>query len=307
VAQRNGFILSLITRESDYQVEEAAEAERVARQFGVELNVLYADNDAVTQSQQLLDKICGHDADQSAGIIVQPVGTSLRQVAHAASSAGIGWVVLNRDADYLAELRRTSKAPAFEVTMDHVEIGRIQGRQMAALLPEGGMALYLEGPSTNPTALQRKAGMLETKPANIQLRTIRSQWGKHHAATAVASWLCLSTSHQIRFGLVAAQSDTLAMGAREAIESELSVSERDQWLALPFLGCDGCVNTGRKWTDEHLLTATVRVPLLSGTAINLLLKALTGKPVEPRTLIMPEPYPAIAELRERRPTAGSPR
>jgi len=214
VALRNGFILSLITQENDYQAEEAAEAERVARQFGVELKVLYADNDAVTQSQQLLDKICVHDADQPAAIIVQPVGTSLRQVAQAASSAGIGWVVLNRDADYLPGLRRVSKAPAFEVTTDHFEIGRIQGRQMAALLPEGGMALYLEGPSTNPTALRRKAGMLETKPANIQLRTIRSQWGKHHAVTAVASWLRLSTSHQIRFGLVAAQSDTLAMGAR---------------------------------------------------------------------------------------------
>jgi len=123
----------------------------------------------------------------------------------------------------------------------------------------------------------------------VLLRTIRSRWGKHHAAAAVASWLRLSTSHELRLGLVAAQTDTLAMGAREAIESEAPASERVHWLALPFLGCDGCKNTGQVWTDEHLLAATVYMPLLSGIAIQLLHKALRGISVEARTLIMPEP------------------
>jgi len=298
MAQNNRFVLSLITRENDYQAEEATEAERVAYQLGVDLNILYAEGDAVNQSQQLLEQVYAADEKRPAGCIVQPVGTSLPQVASAACAKGIGWVVLNRDADYLPELIRMAKAPAFEVTTDHMEIGRIQGRQMAVLLPQGGMALYLEGPSGSPAVQQRKAGMLETKPANIQLCVIRSQWGRHHAAEAVASWLRLATSRQEKLGLVAAQSDTLAMGAREAIESNVPPSERARWLALPFLGCDGCRNTGQAWTDQHLLTATVHVPLLSGVAIRLLQSALRGARVEPRTLMMPESYPPIAQLKQ---------
>jgi ribose transport system substrate-binding protein len=295
MTQKSRFVLSLITRENDYQVEEAAEAKRMAQQLGIELQVQYAEIDAVKQSQQLLDEICKRGADRPDGVIVQPVGTSLPKVAAAASAAGIGWVMLNHEAEYLPELRRKGKAPAFQVTTDHTEMGKIQGRQMAALLPKGGMALYLEGPPVSQALQQRKLGMLDTKPENIQLRTIKSQIGKQHAATAVAAWLRLSTSHEVRFDLVAAQTDSMAMGAREALLAETLPSERERWLAVPFLGCDGCANTGRMWTDQHLLAATVHMPLLSGIAVQLLHKALSGKPVEARTLIMPKPYPAFAD------------
>ena len=131
------------------------------------------------------------------------------------------------------------------VTTDHTEIGRIQGRQMAALLPHGGMALYLESPAVSQALQQRKCGMLETKPDDIQMRTIRSQCDKQDAATAVPSWLRLSTSQQAKYDLVAAQRDSMAIGAREALTSETLSSQREHWLSVPFLGCDGCKNTGQ--------------------------------------------------------------
>jgi ribose transport system substrate-binding protein len=296
--ERKQFVLSLITQENDYQMEEAAEAERVAQQLGLDLKVLYADNDAVTQSQQLLEEIYRRSGRPDA-VIVQPVGTSLGQVAHAAVSAGIGWAVLNRDAEYLDELRRANRAPVLEVTTDHVEMGRIQGRQMAALLPEGGMCLYLEGPGMSPTAQKRKQGMLETKPEKLQLRTVKCQWGRHHAVTAIDSWLRLSTSHEVKVGLVAAQSDSQAMGARDAFQAIQDAAERLRWISLPFLGCDGCKNSGEIWTDKGLLRATVRIPILSGVAIKLLSQSLMGRPVEARTTLMPESYPAIERLKGR--------
>jgi hypothetical protein len=93
------------------------------------------------------------------------------------SSGGGGygmWVVLNRDADYLGGLRSRSSAPVFCRTRDHAEIGRIQGRQFAALLPAGGTVPYIQAPVNNYAAGPRTAGMESTKPGNIHLKALRS-------------------------------------------------------------------------------------------------------------------------------------
>src|SRR5256885_15833740 len=88
---------------------------------------------------------------------------------------------LNRDASYVEELRRTSTAPIFAISSDHVEIGRIQGRQLAVLLPRGGSVLYIQGPSENSAAKDRTLGMQETKPANVQIIALRGQWTEESA------------------------------------------------------------------------------------------------------------------------------
>jgi hypothetical protein len=50
-------ILSLITGDSDYQVEQAKAAEAVAREQNAGLEVIYAGSDSVTQSTQLVELI----------------------------------------------------------------------------------------------------------------------------------------------------------------------------------------------------------------------------------------------------------
>src|SRR6202011_4121893 len=110
-----------------------------AKEFGATVEIIYADNDAINQSTQILRSIQGAPEDRPNAIVFEPVGgTALPQVARAAAGAGIGWAVLNRDASYIEELRKTSTAPIFAISSDHVEIGRIQGRQFAALIPRGG-------------------------------------------------------------------------------------------------------------------------------------------------------------------------
>src|SRR5664279_3352695 len=116
------FLVSLTTNDNDYQAEQAASAEQAARKFGVDVEILYADNDAINQSTQILKAIQAAEENRPDGIVFEPVGgTALPQVARAAATAGIGWAVLNRDATYIAELRRTAKAPIFGVTADHIE------------------------------------------------------------------------------------------------------------------------------------------------------------------------------------------
>ena len=97
------FLVSLTTDENDFQLEQAAAAQRAAERFGVNIEVLYASNDPIQQSQQLLGIIQSpsrlHD-----GIIFESVGgTGYPQVAKAAAAAGIGWVVLNREVSYLTD------------------------------------------------------------------------------------------------------------------------------------------------------------------------------------------------------------
>ena len=107
------FLISLTTDDNDYQIEQAQSAEQAARNFGVEVQILYASNDAITQSTQLLKAVQAAENMRPDAIIFEPVGgTALPQVARAAVSAGIGWAVLNRDASYIPELRKISRANA---------------------------------------------------------------------------------------------------------------------------------------------------------------------------------------------------
>src|SRR5207244_3650760 len=129
------FLVSLTTDDNDYQIEQAKSAEQMARKLGADVQIVYADNDAITQSTQILKAIQADENERPDGVVFEPVGgTALPQVARAAASAGIGWAILNRDANYVAELRKSSPAPVFVFTSDNLEIGRIHGLHVAAFL-----------------------------------------------------------------------------------------------------------------------------------------------------------------------------
>src|SRR5574340_1416755 len=99
------FLVSLTTNDNDYQIEQAQSAQEAARKLGVELQIIYADNDAITQSTQLLKAIQSSESERPTAIVFEPVGgTALPQVARAAAAAGIGWAVLNWEAKYVSEL-----------------------------------------------------------------------------------------------------------------------------------------------------------------------------------------------------------
>src|SRR5580658_4250400 len=245
--KRLSFLVSLTNNDNDYQQEQAAVAEKAARRLGVDVKVIHANNDALAQSQQLLHYVQDSSVVRPDAIVFEPAGgTAFPQVARAAAAAGIGWVVLNHEVDYILELRRTFKVPVFAITSDHEEVGKIQGQQFAALLPNGGSMLYIEGPANSSAAKERTAGMLRTKPANIRVKTMRANWTEDSAYRTVSSWLRLSTSQESRVDLVGAQDDSMAMGARKAF-SEIAESERARWMKIPITGCDGMPKTGQGW------------------------------------------------------------
>ena len=288
-------VIALTTRDNDYQAEQSASATEVASRLGVKIDVIYADNNAVNQCQQLV-KIIQDRAQRPDAILVEPVGTPMYQVAKAAVAAGIGWGILNREADYIPELRRAAPLPVFAVSPDQQEVGRIQGKQLAAFATEGNI-LYIEGPSTSSAANLRTKGMLSTKPSKVELKVLKADWSERGAHQAVKSWLSLSTSNQLHIRAVVCQNDAMAMGARKAFAS-LSEAAREQSLNIPFTGCDGVTKTGQEWVRSGQLRATVVIPPMAGLALEMLAKAVnTGSMPAERTLCAPRSFPAIAEIK----------
>lgn len=294
-------VVALTTRDNDYQAEQAAAVSEMAAKLGVTLQVIYAENDAVKQTQQLI-KIIQDAGPKPQAILVEPVGTGMPQIAKAAVSAGIGWGVINSDPDYIGELRRGGSVPVFSVSTDQFEVGRIQGKQLGVLVPNGNV-VYIEGPSNSTAAQLRTKGMLSTKPAGVELKTLKGDWTEQSANHVVKSWLSLGSARQMKIRAVICQNDAMAMGARKAFV-DLTEKDREVWLQAPFTGCDGVTKTGQEWVRRGLLRATIITAPAAGITLEILAKALAAGVMPPdRTLLPPRSFPEIGDLRASVPDA----
>lgn len=289
-------VVSLLTQDNDYQLEQAASAQSAAIKLGVDVQIVYADNDAVLQTQQIL-KFIQNSGKRPDAILAEPVGTSMEQIARAAIKAGIGWGLINSNADYISQLRGQSQIPVFSVLSDHEAIGKIQAQQIAALIGDQGNVLYVEGPSVRDVAKLRTKGMLAAKPAGVSIRSLKGDWTRQSGYNTLKSWLSLSTSRQLKINMIACQNDDMAIGARRAFEELTDLQERDSWLQLPLTGCDGVPGAGQEWVRQKRLTATVVAPPLIGEAIQLLVSASeSGTQPPERTWIAPRSYPEVKDL-----------
>jgi len=288
-------LLALTTEDNDYQREQASVAQATAGRLGINLQVLYAGNDAIGQTRQILASI-KDTSERPDVVVVEPVGTGMSSVATEAVRQGIGWMVLNREPDYITQLRNDSSVPMGTVVTDNVEIGRIQGRQFAALLPDGGTVLYIQGPATD-VSKQRRAGLGETLPANIEVETARGQWTEESGFHVLETRLRIHGSRPPNVGIVGCMNDAMAMGARKAAEALENAELREQWLKLPFTGVDGVPSTGKVWVQNRQLAATVIQPVMAGVAVELVAKAVgSGTQVPEITVLSPESYPVLQEL-----------
>src|SRR5437879_13159908 len=99
-------LVSLTTDDNDYQIEQAQSAEQMARKLGVEIQIVYADNDAITQSTQILKDIQSDENQRPKAIVFEHVGgTALPTVDRADASVGVGWAVLYSSGDEHHEQR----------------------------------------------------------------------------------------------------------------------------------------------------------------------------------------------------------
>lgn len=297
-------LVSLITDDNEYQLEQAASAQAAAIKLGASVQIIYSGNDAVQQTQQILGFIQDPSKRPDA-ILAEPVGTGMAQIAKAAVGAGIAWAIVNTDVDYITELRQHALVPVFAILSDHEAIGKIQGQQIAAFIGEQGCVLYIEGPSVRDVAKVRTKGMLAAKPPRVDVKTLKGDWTQSSGYHAIKSWLSLSTSRQLNVSMIACQNDDMAIGARRAFEELGDLRERDAWLRLPLTGCDGVPRSGQEWVRQGRLAATVVSPPLVGDAMQLLVSALNAGSQPPeRTLVAPNSFPSLKELQKTRGQAA---
>jgi ABC-type sugar transport system substrate-binding protein len=287
-----------IPGETMYLRAQTAEAQAAAGRHGVELEVVTADMDSVTQGQQLLDLIQSRTSPRLDGILVEPVSAAgLPRVAEASVGAGIAWVVSNAQVDYVGTLRRNAKVPVFQISQDHLEVGRTQGRQIGAVLPKGGSVLYLRGPAMSWWATKRFEGMESTKPKNVEVKSLKVLGSTaENACKAVSSWLSLSHARSDAIQLIMSQNADFVSGAKKAFEATTSEPERMRWLSLPQAGV-GLADRVKPQVDQGVLCAAVVTSLTMGRALEMLVRAMTSGVQPPeQTLVEAYSYPNLSEL-----------
>lgn len=292
--------LFLTVLDNEYQHLQREECLRVARRYGFSVTDFIGHNSAEIQRQQIEECLHVADAVRPMVLLVNPVDEhSLRATALQAARLGIGWVALNRNVEYLQELRLEFPAlPFFSVNADQRQIGRIQGRQLRILLPRGGDVFYVQGPPTTPSARARLQGTedeLTAQDPKIRLILDSADWTVEGGARAGERWLKGGGRAQV----ICAQNDGMGIGVRSALLGAETL-DRGRSEALPpplVIGCDGTPSYGRRLVDEGQLTATVVIPPTTGRALDELASAFEHRGPTPAAItIAVESFPPLGVL-----------
>ena len=305
---RDTLDLFLLNQKNDYQAQLQREATAAALQHGLRLQVHDAAMRTDRQLEQILGLIRGPSRASALAILVHPVLDDMHQdAAREAVRAGIGWVLLNREADYVSDLRRLHPGvPVFCVTPDQEEIGRVQGRLVRSLLPSGGKVLCITGPFRSFSARQRRRGLEEAiHGSGLQMVCIAGDYSNRSGENAVRSWELRvdgSQSHPAFRSffpdLVLAHNDAMADGARRALAE---VGKRRGWphvAAVPLVGCDGTTDFGIPLVDAGALAGTVIMPGTGASAINVLQDfRRSGRTPPSRVLLEVSAYPDLIAVK----------
>jgi ABC-type sugar transport system substrate-binding protein len=291
---RRKVLVSLLSEEQDFQVMQAEDARAAGRRLDLDVEVVFAESHAVVQVQQLFKRIHAPEGERPVAIVVEPaVGEGFERVARNATRAGIGWLLVNIRAGYIDDFRAAH--PKLAVAMigtDQEEVGRIQGRQSRALLPDGGRVLSIQGPVDSTVTHQRSEGLHEVLGEDFEVRVLNGSWTADSGDKAVMSWLRLKSAEAFQPEIVAAQNDLMGLGVRRAL-----TTNRPDWATIPYLGCDGLLDGGRRQVDEGNFAGTVVTPSNTGPALDLVRRWLDTGEVPPKeTVLTPEAYPPVDEI-----------
>jgi ABC-type sugar transport system substrate-binding protein len=283
-------VVCLTSAEQEYQALQGEDAKSTGRRLAAKVEVVFAEDNAVLQIQQLFRFVHAPELERPAVILLHTrVPDGLERVARNAARAGIGWLLLNRAAPYIDSLRAEyPRLAVAAITTDHAEIGRIQARQLERLRPEARHVLYVQGPADAPAARQRLEGFeAATRERGLELKVLNGEWTDTSAEKAVTAWLRLKTAERFVPDAVVCQNDNMARGTRRVLELL-----RSDWAKAPFFGCDGLPTGGRRDVDEGRLAATVTIPSCAGPGVEIALRWKSGGVMPPaETVLPPAPYP----------------
>ncbi len=291
----------LITTHNAYQVQSRDEAVATGQRLGAELEVQFADADAVRQIHQIYAQI--YDAAKRPDVmIVEAVRDGgMERVVRNAAKAGIGVMLIHGDGSWIEPIRRECPdVPLTWVTADNRAIGSLQGRQFRALRPQGGLILYATGPIASGTAEQRLEGVQEAiQGANIDLSVVSANdWTGESGEKTVSDWLKLVVPGGVIPTLVGCQCDDIALAAKKALREAAQALSRPVLAQIPVTGVDGVPSFGQRLVNQGELAATVIMPVATGPAIELAVAAVRDHRHPPAKQVLPPlSYPEISKLR----------
>ena len=284
-------VVCLTSAEQEYQALQAEDARAAGRRLAASVEVLFAEDNAVLQIQQLFRFVHAPEAERPVAIVLHTrVPDGLERVARNAARAGIGWLLLNRSAPYVEALRSEYPVSPWRrsppITSRSAGSRRVSSSGCARGPPHplrAGPGRHLRGAAA-PGRL--RAGGAR---GGLELKLLNGEWTETSAEKAVAAWLRLKTAELFAPDAVVCQNDNMARGTRRVLELL-----RSEWAKAPFLGCDGLPTSGRRDVEQGRLAATVLLPSCAGPAIELALRwKRDGAEPPAETVLAPAPYPAL--------------
>jgi ABC-type sugar transport system substrate-binding protein len=290
--------LVLVDQTNHFQQLLKADAEAAARKAGLELDTLFTGESLPEQLGALRRLIVEPERRPAALLVMSVRDHGLDRVVREAAAAGIHFVFLNAVEDDLDPIRREHPSVSIAtICPDEVETGRVQGRQMRALL-KGGRALYIQGSPRSLVSRERTAGMQEaTAGAPFEVVLAGGDWSPAFAGRTVREWLRLAVGDRPPFQLVSCQNDHMAGGVLEALAAAAVEAHKPELARVPVAGCDGAPEVGQKMVRDGRLVATVVLPRVAGPAVEEV-AALLARGERPAALITHPAmsFPAVAEL-----------
>jgi ABC-type sugar transport system substrate-binding protein len=292
--------LALVDASNQFQQLLRSDAEDAARKAGLEVETLFTGESLAEHLGALRRLIVAPERRPKALLVMAVRDHGLDKVVREAAGAGVHFVFLNAVEDDLGAIRREFPAVSIStVCPDEVETGRVQGRQMRALVPAGRRVLYIQGSPRSLTSRQRTAGMQEaTAGAPFEVVLAGGDWSPAFASRTVREWLRFAVGGRRPFDLVTCQNDHMAGGVLEALAESAAESGRKDVAAIPVAGCDGAPDIGQKMVRDGRLVATVVLPRTAGPAVDEVAALLaSGTRPAPVITLAATSFPPLNDLK----------
>ncbi|WP_028280843.1 substrate-binding domain-containing protein [Arthrobacter sp. H5] len=254
--------LALSTLNNPFFVELRDGAEEAAEAAGIELEVVDAQNDSATQTNQLATAATsGTDA-----VLINPVDSD----AAAASVAPL----IEADIPVVAVDRAVNGAEVQSlVSSDNVAGGKQAADELAAAMGEEGQVIVLQGVAGTSASRDRGAGFEEGMAAYPDIEVVAMQTANFDRAEALNVATNLLQANPDVTGIFA-ENDEMALGAIQALGDSAGTE-------VSVVGFDG-TEDGLAAIEAGTMTATIaqQPAELGKQAVEVLEQLLAGETVE---------------------------
>jgi ribose transport system substrate-binding protein len=254
--------LSISTLNNPFFVSLKEGAEKAAKEEGVELIVVDAQNDSAKQINDIEDLI-QQDVDF---ILVNPTDSSaVTSAIESANSANIPMITVDRSAD--------GGKVVTHIASDNVAGGKMAGEFIVEQLKNGGNIVELEGIPGSSAARERGEGFHQVIDKASNVKVVAKQAADFDRAKGLSVMENILQSHK-DIQAVFAHNDEMALGALEALEAR---GMKDV-IVVGFDATEDAV----KAVKEGKMAATVaqKPELIGESGVKTALKVLNGEKVD---------------------------